>query len=427
MNDFQQLKKSFITLMGGTLISSVLGFISIALVARSLGVTDFGVFALITSYALIIDKLFNFQSWQALIKFGAENVESNDYSENRKVTKLTGFCFSIDLISAVISFLVAVSFANLLIEYFVWGEEAALSLYIISLSCLFKFSSFGIGIFRLFDENKLQSKILSFSALFKTVMVLIAYLLNADIIIYACIWVGSELLLNILNTIYALTLVRKKYQKVELGFNKINSEIIKFVFWTNLSGAVDLPAKELDVLLVGILSNDSQAGLYKLAKQAMIMIGRLAGPLYQAAYPIQAKFVARNEIKDVLKFTTKVSFKSFYFSIAVIVISIIAMEPIINLFLGEAYQELVTLAILAVSLKSIDTNFTLFHSLFIAMGFVKYNVYIILVSNISMVFLFIIAIPKYGAFGALLCLFFQSIMTFSWKLLYINRNHSERI
>ncbi|ANS84197.1 Inner membrane protein YghQ [Vibrio scophthalmi] len=421
MNDFQKLKRGFISLMGGTLISSVFGFISIALVARSLGVNQFGIFAIITSYALIIDKLFNFQSWQALIKFGSDALETD--SEN-DILSICGFCFSLDIVSSVISFTIALILSVFIIDYFAWGEQEKIALYIISISCLFKFSSYAIGVFRVFDENVVQAKILSYAAFIKCSLVVIAFSYNANIVVYALIWTLSELVLNIMNVISSYRIMNKRFDggKVKLGFTNSDSKIVKFVLWTNLSGAVDLPSKELDVFMVGILSSDSQAGLYKLAKQAMIIVGRLAGPMYQAAFPIQAKYVSKKDFKNTLLFTKHASIKSLYLSVAIVVFSFLSIDMVVNIFIGSNYSDLIPLALLAISVKALDTNLTLYHSLFIALGFVKKNVTIIFISNLIMMFLFVVLIPLYGAIGAVLTILFQSIMTFAWKLSYIKRN-----
>ncbi|MBA6342127.1 oligosaccharide flippase family protein [Colwellia sp. MB02u-10] len=427
MGDYNNLKKAFLVLLGGTLTASILGFISIGMVARGLGLESFGIFAIITSYLLIIDKLVNFQSWQALIKFGSIAQESSlDEPEKKmEIQKVSAFCFSIDIFTALIGFLLAIFLAAPLCSYFEWNNDIYFMILIYSCSMLFKFSSFGIGLFRLLNRHSLQAKIIVISAIVKFILTFIAFVLEQGLLIYLIIWGGTDILLNLLITFYAFILLNsvtgsKKPFSAGLGFNK---KLVHFVLWTNLSGLIDLPAKELDVMFVGILTSEKEAGLYKLAKQVMAMVGRLVSPLYQSIYPIQARNISKGTIQAAITLTNKVSIKLFSASAVVILLGYFALGDIVILILGEGYRALIPIALLALIVKSLDAIFTSYHSLFIAFGYVKQNVLILLFANTLLIIGFYITIPKWGVDAALYCIAFQAFITLILKLIYIKKRN----
>ena len=96
MNFFKStiFKKIFLNagiLASGSVISSLIGLVSFAFIARVLKSELFGVLALVQAYALIIDKVLNFQSWQAIIKYGSKSIIDDNIEELRDLLKF-GFC-----------------------------------------------------------------------------------------------------------------------------------------------------------------------------------------------------------------------------------------------------------------------------------------------------------------------------------------------
>src|SRR3546814_17742117 len=59
-------------LMSGNLASGLISLAAIALTARALGPASYGILALAIAYVRVVERLVTFQSWQPLIKYGAE-------------------------------------------------------------------------------------------------------------------------------------------------------------------------------------------------------------------------------------------------------------------------------------------------------------------------------------------------------------------
>ena len=67
------ITNAFSSFIGET-TSSVLNLISVILLVKILGNNSYTIFVLAQSYMTIIDSLVNFQSWQAVIKFGRKRL-----------------------------------------------------------------------------------------------------------------------------------------------------------------------------------------------------------------------------------------------------------------------------------------------------------------------------------------------------------------
>ena len=59
-------------LLSGNMGANVFGLLSVAIFTHSQGAVIFGYYVLFLTFIEIIDKIFNFQTWQAFIKFATD-------------------------------------------------------------------------------------------------------------------------------------------------------------------------------------------------------------------------------------------------------------------------------------------------------------------------------------------------------------------
>ena len=76
-------------LLFGQTTASVLNLIAVAVTARALGPEGFGLLATIQAYAMVWDRLANFQSFEVLIKFGAELLHQVRIDSFKSLVKFT--------------------------------------------------------------------------------------------------------------------------------------------------------------------------------------------------------------------------------------------------------------------------------------------------------------------------------------------------
>ena len=64
-----KLLKNFLNIFSGDALASLFSIISVSFITKGIGVEKYGYIVLIQGVVALIDGVFNFQSWQGVIKF----------------------------------------------------------------------------------------------------------------------------------------------------------------------------------------------------------------------------------------------------------------------------------------------------------------------------------------------------------------------
>ena len=297
---FRQLFKNAGTLLSGNMIALVMGLISLAITARILGPTQFGILVLITTYVSIVDTVLNFQSWQALIKYGAEALEQKKDDEFKSIVK---FCMSLDIFTAVLGTAVAIMFVSLVGQWLSWESEIVEMATIYSFVILFNIKGTPTGLLRLFNRFQLFAVQSIISAAIKLIGIIIIYLAGASLWSVLLLWMATTILGQILLLWLSWLELHKHgfkdtYKASLKEISVRQSGIWGFIITTNLNGSIRLGSRELDVVVVGGVVGIEGVGLYKIAKQISAIPAIMSDPLYQAIYPELSKLWAKKDFKS---------------------------------------------------------------------------------------------------------------------------------
>ena len=85
-------------------VVAVLSLVYLGVATRTLGVADFGRFALITGAAQAIATIVGFQTWQIVVRYGVDHVNSGDEAALGRLLRL---CVLLDAACAVVGGLVS--------------------------------------------------------------------------------------------------------------------------------------------------------------------------------------------------------------------------------------------------------------------------------------------------------------------------------
>ena len=299
-DSFRLLFKNAGTLLSGNMVAWILGLATFAITARILGPTQFGILVLITTYVTIVDKLLNFQSWQALIKYGAEALVRKSNDDFKSIVK---FCTLLDVATAILGTFVAVVAVSWVGQWLAWESETVLMAALYSLVILFNISGTPTGVLRLFNRFRLFAVQNIIAATIKFIGIVILLFIGVDL------W--SVLLLWMVTTIIGQLLLlglgwRELYIQGFEGTHKVTIKDIStqhpgiwgFILTTNLSSSVKMTSRELDTMIVGGIVGVEGAGLFKIAKQIAAIPAMVSDPLYQAIYPELSRRWAKGSIKE---------------------------------------------------------------------------------------------------------------------------------
>ncbi len=295
---FERLIKNASFLLAGNTVALLLGLASTALTARALGVQAFGLLALIRSYVMTIDWLVNFQSWQAMIRYGADVLARGDTAA---LKRLLTFGFLLDVSMAILGALIAVLGAGLVGRWQGWDPKTIELTGLCSLSIACNLTGMPKAVLRLFnrfDRFAWQQVLLG---VIKLVGVALAFAGGAGLRVFVLVWMATDMLGYVLLFVMAWWELRQQGLDGVLTLTSVRGVaaahpgLWQFVWTTKISGSIRTALKELDTLTVGGLLGASAAGLYQVTKQCTKVIDQFVDPLGQALYPELSILWARRD------------------------------------------------------------------------------------------------------------------------------------
>ena len=112
----QRIAKNGGLLVGAKLLGVILGLGSLSLATKFLQPYEWGTLVFFHAYMLFFSDVMAFQSWQSIIRYGADDVHNKDA---KKLGELIGFGIRLDAVAAVIAYIAAL----ILFSLSVWFGE----------------------------------------------------------------------------------------------------------------------------------------------------------------------------------------------------------------------------------------------------------------------------------------------------------------
>jgi len=374
--------------------------------ARSLGPELLAYFALAQAYAFIVNNIFNVQTWESLIKFGQMDSKPNQLAEAIKTNVL------IDVAGAMLAFIIAIGVAEQVGTVLNWDSDLVQLSYAYSFTIPFTLTTLTIGVPRLFNKFAVIAKLQFVMAALKLSVVGIVYLQNGSVLSYTMAYIGTEMLVNAGLIVYSLYLLKRK-QVIDWRRTKIrlDSDQLRFLWWTNLRTIVRIPVRQLDVLIINQVMSMNTVGIYKAYKEILGIIGRLGDPINQALYPEYSKLLGKGKTTETVSVTKRLMKILGIVSAVTCVGFLVASAPIIETFLGAEFLLLISAYYVLVVLNCINLFLTPINSLFIAAGFARYSFVVVLFNNILYLAVALIGGIHLGIYGIVLA--FAAQMTFN--------------
>jgi O-antigen/teichoic acid export membrane protein len=334
----KRMFKNASVLFSGSTIAGLMSLVSISLAARTLGAEKLGVFAMIQSFVIIIDRLMNFQCWQATIKFGADFLKQ-DKKENFK--SLAKFCTILDFATAIVGTVLAVIIIYFFSNWKGWQQQTIYTGLVFSFWILFNLNGTATGLLRLFNKFKFIAAAKITASALRLILIIFAYLFSGGLIVFAAIWVFSIMIESALLLGGGWREVKKKtgdnFLKAKLNITAKDKNIWKFVLSTNLNQSVRLASRELDVLIIGATLGAAATGIYKIARQFAMILTQLTEPIYQAIYPEMSHLAAEKRFTELKHIAAKTAITTGSASLFVWFVFVFFGKWILSITVGAEY------------------------------------------------------------------------------------------
>jgi O-antigen/teichoic acid export membrane protein len=323
----------------GKLVTSLSGLITLGFLTRHLGTEMFGVVALYRSVVAVVDLYANFNTWQAIIKYGTEQIAAGKPDELRRIIKLA---FSIDLTTGWIGLIVVVALSFAIPSTFGWSTHQAALCAVYGITLVSKVSGTSDGIFRVCDAYRVQAIVSTIGAGVMTLLVVVFVACGAGFDGCVCALVLGEVLNNVATTIASFWVARRAgyggwLRASVRGIHRDHPGLVRFLIATNAQLTVRTTQSELDMLVVGSLLGNAEAGLFRVIKQLGTIPGKVFMPFEQVLFTELARSAANRDysgFRALLRRTVGIAAAG---SLAIWVVTSLGARLLVHLVAGDAF------------------------------------------------------------------------------------------
>ncbi len=347
-------------MVGAKAVAAVIGLFSLIMTTRNLPISDVGVILFLHAYMLFFAEVATFQSWQAVIRYGTQDVETGD---TVRLMDLLRFCIALDFIGACIAYGLAVlglMFLGALLPVLpsfqgadAVGDVKQLTRLGIPYCTLILIHQGGAstGLFRLFDQFKPLAIQVMIMPVFRFIGVLIAYYNDAGILGYLGAWYGGSFLGYLsLPVLAALELrARNLWRPLVSAWPKFSIKrdgLWAFVWKANIDASLATSTTHLPLLLVMPIFGTAYAGMYKVAEEIARVLSEGVLLLDRVIYPEYARLMERGQAVQIWRMVIKAGALMLAVGLAIASIVALAGPTLIPAIFGADYIGAVPLSIL---------------------------------------------------------------------------------
>ncbi|WP_274629289.1 lipopolysaccharide biosynthesis protein [Arvimicrobium flavum] len=402
-------------LLTGNLASSIVGMLSFVITARALGATDYGILALTYSYTRAVGWLFGSQSWQPLIKYGAELTGQEHHDDYRSLLK---FGLVVDVLAAALSYVAAVGAALLFGDLAGIRGDTLNQVLIYSTALLFQINGLPTAILRLAGRFRLVAYSSVIGGVVRLVLCAAGLLAGWGLMFFVIAWAFSQIVGSIALLVLALIEARRQGVRRLLsaplaGIRKRFDGLLRFTIGSNLELTIRSSANEFDTLLVGLLTDAAGAGFYHIAKRLGRLMLQIGVQVQAVVYPDAARLWAQGAVDEFRRTVFQTAVMLALFGAVMVVGTIVAVGPFLNLTIGAEFAAAAPLAIVQMIAVAITLTGSAHRTALLAMGKQPTVLKIVLVVTLLFHATAIATIPFIGAMGANVA---HVVMAIAWSV-----------
>lgn len=415
-------------LMASRGVIAVLSLVYLGIATRTLGVTDFGRFALITGAAQAIATIVGFQTWQIVVRYGVDHINDDDEAALARLLRLSVL---LDGSSAVVGALVALA----IIE--IWGHDFGIAgdMLVPTLGYVFiqliTIRSSPVGILRLRDKFSLAALADSTTPMMRFVGAIAAAVLMPNVTGFLLAWGVAEIATSgvywlIVARTGDLGLVLRGRIEGRRVFQE-NPGLARFMLSTNASSSVGLSTKQAPLLIVGGLLGPSAAGSFRLAFQVAQALTKLSQLLSRAAFPEIVRAVRAPAGRNVGRMMSRVFLASAAGALVILGLIMAFGHPILQLVGGREFRYARTVMLWLAAAGCIDLATVSFEPVLMAVHRAGTALAARVTAAIAMIGSSFYLIPQYGKTGAGMGVMtgsFVAAVLLGWAVVHYVRGHA---
>lgn len=329
-------------------VQAVLSLFYLGFIARALGVTGFGRFALITGASSALATLVAFQSWQIIVQYGVAPVRAGNEEALGRLYKGAAL---LDLFSAIVGAGVAVMLLELFSEEFGIGPTLKRATLIFAVVQVVTIRSTPLGILRLRDRFSLAALADSTTAITRFLGAGVVLIVHPTVQGFMVAWGLAEVLAAGAYWYAASRTGDLKLLWRGKDVRRLLREhpgIVGFALSTNANSTLALSSKQVPLLAVGAVLGTTAAGAFRLAAQLAHALAKLSQLIARAAFPEVVRAVRHAQPEVVRRVLFRAVGASALAGLAILAVVVALGQPVLGLIAGDefigAYPILVVMA-----------------------------------------------------------------------------------
>jgi O-antigen/teichoic acid export membrane protein len=284
-------------LLGGKAAAGVLSLAYLAVAARSLGPSEYGVLILIHAYVMTVGGIIEFPGWHAIVRYGAQALEAGD---RPRLTRLLAFAGVVEAACGGLAVIVAAVLAPIIGPRLGWSPVAIGFAGPYSLAVLASIRATPAGYLQLkgrFDLLGLHNVVAPGVRLLGS---LLAVATHAGLKGFLVAWLAAALAEWIAMWALGAVVAWGQHLRQDLrgGLARAlreNPGLWRFMLAANADVSISELSGRIAPLAVGWLLGPAAAGLYAVAQRATAVLAQPAQILGQAAYAELARLAAAGD------------------------------------------------------------------------------------------------------------------------------------
>ncbi|MBB3585364.1 lipopolysaccharide biosynthesis protein [Sphingomonas sp. BK481] len=336
-------------LLASRSVLAILSLFYLGFATRTLGVVDFGRFALITGAVQALTTFVGFQTWQIIVQYGVQPLHDGD---SPRLARLFRLAARLDLSSAILGALLTIGILQVWANAFGIPRDLMHYTLVFAVIQLLTIRSTPLGILRLRDKFSLSALADSMTPVIRFVGAGAAMLFDPTIRGFMIAWAAAEL---VTAATYWIMVWRSGDFALMLGGRSgwralvaENPGVVKFALSTNASATLGLSSKQIPLLLVGASIGPAAAGAFRLAAQVAQALAKLSQLLSRAAFPEIVRAVRTAAPERLRYILVRTMLASSAAALAILAVVALIGEPMLKLVggksFGSAYPVLLWLA-----------------------------------------------------------------------------------
>ncbi|WP_260597770.1 lipopolysaccharide biosynthesis protein [Sphingomonas endolithica] len=366
----------------------------LAIATRTLGLADFGRFALVVAIGQGISAIVGFQTWQFVVRFGTPALIAGD---DAALGRIIGLSAVLDFAAAAIGSLVALGTIVLLGPLLSIPRELYGASFGFCFAMLIAVRSTPTGVLRLEQRFREAAVVDSVLPSVRAAGAVLAALLLPTVGGFLYAWALAELAAAVFYWRAALRERRPALSPADLRqVAREEPSLWRFLLLTNLSSTLTMTTKQVTLIVIGAFAGPAAAGMFRVASQLAQALVKATQTFSRAAYAELVLAITKGSDRALLIQLTAVAGLA---AIAMVGVAAIFGEPLLNLIATEQFSGAYLPIVILVAAAGLDLFGFAFEPAMTARGHTGSAFRLRLVATLVQGALLLLLLPAFGIVG----------------------------